>query len=148
MAFLFLGKKGKYLFEEDILKNYREGMILKKLFDQEKERFVQGVNHEKNGKMQNTWHDLSGFEEINREDDFFDFFFACKLRHVGLLEIDTFLGYHLDNSFNENKKEYFRFLNLMLRKHHENILSPNIAETVKENFPLNQISKEKHPMLR
>lgn len=132
MAFLFLGKKGKYLFEEEILDKYREGMTLERLFDQEKERFVQGANHKKDGKMQNTWHDLSAFEEIIREDNFFDYFFACKLRHVGLLEIDSFLAYHLDHSFNNNTKEYFRFLNLMMRKHHEKILNPNIAETVKE----------------
>lgn len=132
MAFLFLGRKGKYLFKEDILNKYRAGMTLERLFDQEPDRFVQGANHKKDGKMQKTWHDLSGFEEITRDDDFFDYFFACKLRRVGLLEIDPFLDFHLDHSFKGNKKEYSRFLNLMMRKHHEKILSPNIVETVKE----------------
>jgi hypothetical protein len=142
MAFLFLNRKGKYLFEEDILQDYREGMTLEKLFDQEQDRFVPGANHKKDGKNHKTWYDLWANEEIKREDDFFDYFFACKLRQIGLLEIDSFLVYHLDHSFNNNTKEYFRFLNLMLRKHHEQILNLSIVETVKEWIKLSESETE------
>lgn len=132
MAFIFLNHKGKHLFEEDILGSYREGMTLEKLFAQESDRFVQGANHKKDGKNQKTWYDLSAIEKIERKDDFFDYFFTCKLRHIGLLEIDSFLAFHLDYSFEGNKKDYFRFLNITLRQYQDKILSPNIAETVKE----------------
>lgn len=132
MAFIFLNHKGKHLFEEDILRSYREGMTLEKLFAQESDRFVQGANHKKDGKNQKTWYDLSAIEKIERKDDFFDYFFTCKLRHIGLLEIDSFLAFHLDYSFEGNKKDYFRFLNITLRQYQDKILSPNIAETVKE----------------
>jgi hypothetical protein len=131
-AFMFMARKGKYLFEEDILKAYREGMTLEKLFNQEQGRFIQGANHEKDGKNQKTWHDISAIEEVERKDDLFDYFFICKLRHIGLLEIDSFLAFHLDYSFDNNKKDYFRFLNITLRQYQDKILSPNIAETVKE----------------
>ncbi|MDP2385646.1 MAG: hypothetical protein Q8M29_04695 [Bacteroidota bacterium] len=131
-AFMFMARKGKYLFEEDILKNYREGMTLEKLFAQEKGRFIQGANHKKDGKNQKTWHDISAYEEIERKDDFFDYFFTCKLRHIGLLEIDSFLAFHLDYSFDSNKKDYFRFLNITLRQYQDKILSSNIADTLKE----------------
>ena len=139
MAFMFSARKGKYLFEENILKGYREGMTLEKLFDQEKGRFIQGANHKKDGKNQKTWHDISSYEEIERQDDFFDYFFTCKLRHIGLLEIDSFLAFHLDYSFDNNKKDYFRFLNITLRQYQDKILSSNIAETVKEWIKLNEV---------
>lgn len=132
MAHLFLNHKGKHLFEEDILSQYREGMTLEKLFKQEQERFIQGTNHKKNGKNQKTWYDLSSMEEIERKDNFFDYFFACKLRHINILEIDGFLTFHLDYSFNEEKRDYFRFLNLVLRKYHEQLLDAKITDTVRE----------------
>ncbi len=143
MAFIFLNHKGKHLFEEDILGNYREGMTLEKLFAQESDRFVQGANHKKDGKNQKTWYDLSAVEEIERRDDFFDYFFTCKLRHIGLLEIDSFLAFHLANSFDNNKKDYFRFLNITLRQYQDKILSPNIAETVKEWIKFNEADSDK-----
>ena len=140
MAFSFLNRKGEHLFEEDILKSYREGMTLEKLFKQEPDRFVQGANQKKDGKNQKTWYDLSAYEEIERKDEFFDYFFTCKLRHIGLLEIDSFLAFHLDHSFNNNKQDYFRFINITPREHQDKMLSPNIAETVKEWIKLNETS--------
>lgn len=142
IAFLFLSKKGKNMFAEDLLKNYREGMTLERLFDQEGNRFVQGANHKKDGKMQHTWLDLSAMEEIKREDNFFDYFFACKLRHISLLEIDSFLDFHLDYSFNDGKKDFFRFLNIVLRKYQNKMLSEDIVETAKEWIKMNETETE------
>ena len=132
MAFLFLNRKGKHLFEEDILKSYREGMTLEKLFKQEPDRFVQGANQKKDGKNQKTWYDLTAMERIEHKDDLFDYFFTCKLRHIGLLEIDSFLAFHLDHTFNNNGQDYFRFIKITLRQYQDKMISPNIAETVKE----------------
>lgn len=142
MAFMFLNHKGKHLFEEDILKNYREGMTLEKLFDQQTERFVQGANQKKAEKNQKTWYDLEAYEEIERKDDFFDYFFACKISHVGLLEIDSFLAFHLDYNFNNNTKEYFRFLNIIIRQYQEKIFNSDVVETAKEWIKLNEASSD------
>ncbi|MBA3664241.1 MAG: hypothetical protein H0W61_08540 [Bacteroidetes bacterium] len=138
MAHMFLNHKGKHLFEEDILGKYREGMTLEKLFDQQTERFVKGANQQKNGKNQKTWYDLEAYEEIEHKDDFFDYFFACKLRHVGLLEIDSFLEFHLEYNFDSNTKEYFRFLNIIIRKYQKKILKADIVETVREWMKLSE----------
>mgnify|MGYP000616133272 CR=1 FL=1 len=142
MVFLFLNRKGKFLFEEDILKHYREGMTLEKLFEQEGHRFAQGANQKKNGKMQKTWYDLWASEEIKYGDDFFDYFFACKLRHISLLEIDDFLTFHLEYSFDNNAKMYSRFLVLVIRKYKGEIISENISETIKEWMTQNESSSE------
>ncbi|MBA3971236.1 MAG: hypothetical protein H0X46_03690 [Bacteroidetes bacterium] len=144
MAFMFLNHKGKHLFEENILSQYREGMTLVKLFDQEQNRFVQGANHKKDGKNQKTWYDLSAMEEIEREDHFFDYFFACKLRQINLLEIDKCLAFHLEHSFKDDWQDYSRFLNITLRKH-QKMLGTDIVETVMEWIKLSEtdnISKE------
>ncbi len=137
MAHLFLNHKGKHLFEEDILSQYREGMTLERLFEQEQDRFVQGMNHKKDGKNQKTWYDLTAMEEIEREDHFFDYFFACKLRQINLLEIDAYLAFHLEHSFKDDWQEYSRFLNITLRKH-QKMLGADIVETVMEWIKLSE----------
>jgi hypothetical protein len=55
------------------------------------------------------------------------------------LEIDSFLAFHLDYTFDSNKKDYFRFLNIILRQYQDKILSSNISETVKEWIKLNEV---------
>ncbi len=141
MAFMFLNRKGKHLFEEDILNEYREGMTLEKLFDQEPNRFVQGANHKKDGKNQKTWYDLWAMEEIEREDHFFDYFFACKLRQINLLEIDSFLAFHLEHSFKDNRKDFLRFLNITLRKH-QKMLDTDVVNTVMEWIKLSEADSD------
>jgi len=138
MAYLFLNHKGKHLFEEDILSEYREGVTLEKLFSQNPDQYLQGANHERNGTRQKTWYDLWSSEEIERGDDFFDYFFVCKLRHLSLLDIDNYLSFHLEYSFKNNKQEYFRFLQLALRQH-ERLLNAKISDTVNEWIKINQI---------
>lgn len=131
-AFLFLNHKGKYLFAEDILSHYKIGMTLENLFEQEKERFIQGCNRKRSGKMESTWHDIQSDEEIYFEDDFFDFFFACKLRHLDLLEIGDFLSFHLEYSFKNTRQKFLSFLNLSISQFHEKLLSPLIIEALNE----------------
>lgn len=131
VAHLFLNHKGKYLFESDILNDYSEDVTLETIFAQNPQRFIPGVMKEKDGIRQKTWYDIWGMDEIIRSDDFFDYFFICKLRHQSLLDIDEFLSFHLDYSFKNDKPGYFRFLQLSLRQHGK-MLSFQVIDTVQE----------------
>jgi hypothetical protein len=132
IAFRCMANKGKFLFEEDILNKYKEGLTLKQLFEQEPDRFIPAANRIKKGKPEKTWVDIMGMEEIHREDDYFDFFFTCKLRHLSLFSIDDFLNFHLEYSFKDNKTECFRFLTILIRQYQEKILNSDIIETLRE----------------
>jgi hypothetical protein len=137
IARLFLNHKGKFLFKEDFYKEFRKGRKIEEIFAENPQRFVQGSNKEKNGKMEPTWYDLWSMEEVEKSDSFFDYFFATRLRHLDLISIDEFLNHHLVKNFQNNKTEYIRFLNLTLRKHRER-LKPDIIETVQEWLAANQ----------
>lgn len=131
MAHLFLNHKGKHLFVSDILSMYSEGVTLETLFAQEPQRFIPGSLKEKDGIRQKTWYDLWGMDEIMRGDDFFDYFFICKLRHQSLLDIDDFLNFHLEYSFKNDKQAYCRFLQLSLRQYGD-MLTEQVETTVQE----------------
>jgi hypothetical protein len=137
IAFLFLNRKGKHLFAEDILNCYREDMNIERVFDQQHDRFIQGCNHKKDGKLQSTWHDSWSLEEIEKEDDFFNFFFACKLRHLNLQQINDFLSFHADYSFKNNRQEYLQFLRLTLLEYCW-LLNSNSIEVLKEWVRINE----------
>lgn len=132
VAYFFLNHKGKHLFADDILSHYSAEMTLEKLFEINPDRFLQGANREKDRVRQNTWYDIFDTEEIERQDDFFDYFFMCKIRHLSLLDIDGYLKFHLDYSFNNQEQEYFRFLQLSIRQYQEQLLNSQITETVSE----------------
>lgn len=131
-AFMFLNHKGKFLFAEDLLASYRSGMTLESLFEQESGRFIQGCNRNKAGNMESTWYDIMSCEEVFAYDDLFDFFFACKLRHLDLLDIRDYLSFHLEYSFKNNKVKFLSFLNLSLGQYHERLLSPLIINAIQE----------------
>jgi hypothetical protein len=139
MAFLFLNHKGKRLFEKDLLDLYREGMTIERLLSQEEGRFIQGSNVKVDGKMQKTWYDIASTDEVGRGDSFFDYFFSCRMRHISLQDIDAFLDFHLKYSFGDDKKTYFRFLNIIMRQYEERILSPRIMDTVREWMKMNDL---------
>lgn len=130
-AFLFLNYKGKHLFVDEILNRYSENMTLERLLEEEKDHFIQGSNHKRKGKMQATWYDIQSLEEVVVGDDFFDFFFATKLTQLELSEINDFLHFHLEYSFNGNQKELQGFLNLCLAQFGDALLNINLIETVK-----------------
>ena len=131
LAFLYLNQKDKYLFESDILSLYNQTVTLDQIFKANPERFAEGSNQQKNGKTEPVWYDLWAVEEITYQDRYFDLFFTLKLRHLSLLDIDEYLGFHLEYSFNHNKKEYFRFLQLAMRQYGEK-LNSSIIQTVEE----------------
>jgi hypothetical protein len=47
----------------------------------------------------------------------FEFFFAFKIRQVDVMQIDPFLSYHMSQNFDNDKRSYFRFLTLLMRKY-------------------------------
>jgi hypothetical protein len=131
-AYLFLNHKGKHLFSKDILEHYSNEMTLEKLFEVNKGRFVQGANMKYEGELQKTWYDVWGYYKIERKDNFFDFFFTCKLRQLSLLDIEGYLNYHLENSFENDKPVFFNFLNLTIKKFQGSLLTDKIIETTNE----------------
>lgn len=144
MVFLFLNYKGKYTFEEELVGRYsKENVTLKDFLEKNRSRFYAGPKREKNGEWQQTWYDLWSMEEVTHDDDFFDFFFTCKLRHVNLFDIDEYLSFHLDYSFKHQQKEYFRFLQLVLRQYGDSKLNPHIIETVSEWIKATEADNDK-----
>lgn len=139
IAHSFLNHKGKHLFEEDLLSQYNKSMTLEKLFEQEKGRFVPGPNQKKGDKIEPTWYDLWSSEEIERSDDFFDFFFITKLRQLRLLDISDFLSFHFERSFNDDKKEFHKFLKLSLLQH-QKLVTPTITDIVNDWVKENEIA--------
>jgi hypothetical protein len=134
LAYLFLNHKGKHLFEEDILSHFSENMTLEKIFAQSPRQYIQGMNQpnpKKDGKREKTWYDTFDTEFIEPEDDFFDYFFACKLRQVDLLQVDDFLNYHLEKKFGSDTDKFVRFLLIVLRKH-KDLLKQDVLDTVSE----------------
>ncbi len=99
MAYLFLNRKGKFLTEEDILKEFSAGKNLEEIFSYNSERFLPTANVQRGDKRVRAWHDIMSMEVIEISDSFFDYFFSIKLRHIDLLEIDSYLDYHLENGF-------------------------------------------------
>lgn len=139
MAVLYLNHKGRHLFEDEILSLYREGKTLEEIFAQEPRRFIYRMNQRRNDKMEKAWYDIWGDDEIKSGDPFFDYFFACKLKHIDLLQIDEFLAFHLAYSFEYDQKTYLRFLSLTLRKYNQ-ALMPEITDTVLEWIKMEEAS--------
>jgi len=131
-AYLFLNHQGKHLFESDILERYSDGMTLERLFEINKGRYIQAANHTKDGVSEKTWYDIWGMYKIERKDNFFDFFFTCKLRQLSLLDIEGYLDFHLLDSFDDDKKSFFQFLNLTIKKFQNTLLNNDIIETTNE----------------
>ena len=54
---------------------------------------------------------------IDKDDYYFDLFFAIKITTIDLMQIDDFLKSHLVINFKRNKEAYFNFLNKLLLKY-------------------------------
>jgi hypothetical protein len=131
-AQLLLGNKSKHVFEDEILSKYGSGVTLEYLFELHPHRFLEGFSHERDGKQQTIWYDLEACEEVKREDQFFPYFFACKLRQIDLFDIENFLGFHLAYSFDKNYKDFFSFLNILLKKYRHSHFNTEIEGIIKE----------------
>lgn len=142
MAHLYLNHKGRSMFEDEILSKYHEGKTMAELLESSLEQYIPGANKERNGKREKTWYDIWSMEEIEASDDFFDYFFTVKLRHIDLLEIDDYLNYHQEHSFKNARSNFFRFLRLAVRKYEKKLLTPQIIETILEWISTAEASPE------
>ena len=73
------------------------------------------------------------------KDNGFDTFFAYKLKHTDLFQIDELLTYQLEKSFDFDFNEYKRFLTLLIRKYSKIILSEDIITTINEWLNINSV---------
>lgn len=128
LVLLFMQHKGKFLFQSELLAKYRTTVA---------EDLKRYRNYKQWGtkKHNNTWEPvyycILADYYIEPDDEFYDLFFAYKLRHIDLMALDQFLAYHLNRYHNNNANEFLRFLSLLLRKHNK-LLKIEICETVKE----------------
>lgn len=75
--------------------------------------------------------DIADSYDVQPEDSMYDIFFAYKLRHISLLEIDDFLEYHFYFYYENDMSRFKRFLNLCLRTHKDKF-NPETILTVTE----------------
>lgn len=133
MAFLWLNRKGRGLFEKEILAQYSEGTTIEDVITPNSDHYIfSGMSKVINGKEEKIWYDIMGMDVITSRDEFYDFFLTCKLRHIDLLAIDEFLEYHLLNGFNNNLEKFHRFLPLTMRKYSGRFLQQYHIDTVNE----------------
>ncbi len=143
VAHHYLNHARKHLFKDDILDRYREGANFEKVLEQNSFQYIQGMNYERNGKMEKTWYDIMGMDIIHPFEPMGDFFFTCKLRHLGLLQIDDYLSYHLEHSFENDKQKFLRYLTLTVRTYEKPLsLKFQLTETVKEWIKLVETSQD------
>jgi hypothetical protein len=128
---LWMVHKELHLFAEDILIKYPEGVTLEEIFNENPDQYVPGMGKEKNGRGEQVWYDILERYIIEPSDIFFDYFFICKMRHVDLLDIDNYLAYQLEKSFDNDLAKFHRFILLIVRKH-KKLLTQEQSETVNE----------------
>lgn len=142
MAYLFLNRKGKSFTEEDILNQFSASKTLEDIFSYDPDRFIPATNVQKGNERVKAWHDIMGIDVIESGDPFFDYFFIIKLRHIDLLEIDDYLDYHLENSFENDTQKFVRFLNLSVCKYEGTLLQSTIIDTIKEWIQMSEKTQD------
>lgn len=131
-AMLWLNHQFKFLTASEIKAQYASDRDIKEILGQNKERFIPGAMIEvKEGKREQVYYDIWAKENISNTDSFFPFFFSCRITHIDLLDIDHFLNSHLIHNFDSDKKKFFRFLELIIRRY-KYLLNEDITETIKE----------------
>jgi len=124
--------KDFYLSEEDILKTLKAKTIEKVL--EQYPHILKTAAHWKNENdtFDVKYIDIAPLYNIQPSDPYYDIFFARKLRQLDLLEIDTFLNYHLSNYYTDNLNEFSRFLKICVRKHTNTFLNSESIQTIQE----------------
>jgi hypothetical protein len=74
------------------------------------------------------------------DPEVFEFFFAFKLRQIDIMQTDEFLAYHIIASYEDNRSDYHRFLDLIIRKYHD-LFDEDKRKTIAEWLAMNQTSK-------
>lgn len=119
------------IYEDELLKKLHESDI-KELESKYVNWRSTGIPIKKEGKWLKPYYDTWATYLIKPEDPLYDLFFAYKLRHLDLLEIDPFLDFQLENWYGNDFKEISRFLRLVIRKHAKKLLSEATTLTVEE----------------
>ena len=146
-VFAYLNNTGRHLFEEDILERYSKGRSIEDIVDNASRRFLPSrklPNPHKNGKPEPTWLDSCGWYEVKPDEDYFDFFFACKLRQLDYFHIDFFLDYHLHNSFSSDVSGYLHFLKIVQLKFKHLLSNPDLCLLVND-WTEKQHKKQQEP---
>lgn len=131
-AMLWLNNRGRFFIAKEILENYNSKRTLEEILAENKERYIAGHFIElPNETREQVYYDIWGNHHIEHSDSFFPFFFACKLSQVDLLDLDSFLKYHFEENYNKNKQEYFRFLEVVIRRY-KHLLNEDTKQTINE----------------
>jgi hypothetical protein len=98
-----------------------------------------GIRKDKTtGEVAHLYIDLAPVYFIQPKDMFYDFFFACRIRHIDLLKIDEFLEYHYSHYYEDNLVEFSRFLRVLNRKYQDKLLNSDQIQTMTEWLELKE----------
>lgn len=117
MAASWLKANNKGLFESELLARHPSVSSVEEILQQYTKHYVPGIQKRKD-KAEPVYYNIWGMEVIeNPADPFFPFFFVCKLSHVRVVEIGSFLDYQLERNFRKDKTKFFSFLKLAIREY-------------------------------
>ncbi len=136
-AALWLSRKKKHLFADEILSRYNSHKTIKEVLEKHSGQYQPGMIVQRGEKREQVYYHVWGMDIIEANDSFFPFFFACKLSHVDILQIDVFLDYHLETSFENNRDKFQRFLNLGIRRF-QYLLKSETIDTASEWLKLKE----------
>jgi hypothetical protein len=91
-----------------------------------------------NGKYGYPVYNLITDYDVNHGSWFFDFMFVYKITQLSIFEIDTFLDFHLNETYSDNFKYFARYLKLCIRGYKKNVLNEDIIDTITEWISLNE----------
>ncbi|MFN3341368.1 MAG: hypothetical protein ACK40M_01650 [Flavobacteriales bacterium] len=114
-------KNGGFISTADVLKTHGE-IKMDAVFEKYPDRYFCPESGIKDGRYIRKWIDLWLGYIIKRKDYGYDYFFALKLSHLDLMEIDAFLDFQLENSYNGDLSVFSRFLDVLLRKYRKEII--------------------------
>jgi hypothetical protein len=129
-AYLFLRNTKMVMTEEDIQKRYNTKDVNNVISSSPFYRETVG-SKKLDGTPTKRYVYIAESYLVQPEDSSYEVFFSYKLRQVSLLEIDSFLNYHLYFYYSSDVVVFKRFLNLCLRSH-KKLFTPETEITVAE----------------
>lgn len=141
-AMKWLNDQFAFLLESDLIEKYNTKKTIKEILEENKEQYMAGHFMElKEGKREQIYFDIWALEPISPLDSYFPFFFAGKLSHLDLLEVDSFLNFHFEENYENNKEKFLRFLTLTIRRYHY-LLETDTVQTIQEWISLKEKTQE------
>lgn len=79
---------------------------------------------------------------IDRHHEDFDYWFALKLKqyHLKLLQLEPFLNYQLNDSFEGDKSLFDKFLTILIRQYEGSFLTKGLVDSINDWKAINQTS--------